>query len=487
MADKPLGEDGYYMLTIAWNLAGGKGMSAGPTQNVTGTQPLATLLYGALAWIVRCLGGDHWVFLRAVIILGTFLLVAFGVVVGKVAAALTAKEERSREAFAVAFTLAAGSFYLFRTFTYGLETGIYLLLLASCVLLSLRLPVGGACSIRQALVLGLLVGLTGTARIDFGVPFAVFAASALVQRRVRISRLVLTGVTALALVLPWLAWVKTVSGFWIPTSGLAESSLVTWARVPDRLWALVGAVVQQWLPPLYTAGRPFLTAVGLVSIPTLAAIGSRAVGGGAFEGPRLTVLLYWLAGTLVLSATYCLLFWSTHFYVRYTAPLTVITIPLTACWVAAIARRQRRTLAMVLATVMLLFALSAYRSLHSGRIGNTHALAAAYINEHLRGARVGAFQSGVIGYFNENVVNLDGKINRAALEAAGGGRLGGYIDEQRIDALIDWPEVIHGALGEDYLRGWSSCRWPVPAGASVCLERAGARQTAPADELQRAP
>src|SRR5215216_2469295 len=61
LADKPLGEDAYYMITIGWNLGAGQGMSYGG-QPTTGTQPLMTLLYGGLATIVRAAGGDRWTF-----------------------------------------------------------------------------------------------------------------------------------------------------------------------------------------------------------------------------------------------------------------------------------------------------------------------------------------------------------------------------------------------------------------------------------------
>jgi hypothetical protein len=53
------------------------------------------------------------------------------------------------------------------------------------------------------------------------------------------------------------------------------------------------------------------------------------------------------------------------------------------------------------------------------------------------GARVGARQSGTLGYFRENVVNLDGKVNEEALSRQAD--LMAYAEEQGIEWVCDWP------------------------------------------------
>ena len=85
---------------------------------------------------------------------------------------------------------------------------------------------------------------------------------------------------------------------------------------------------------------------------------------------------------------------------------------------------------------------------------------------------MGAFQSGVIGYFNANVVNLDGKMNPEALTAAASHALPAYLDRADIQYLVDWPSVIDDALPADYLRArWQPCPQQVPGDASICLAR----------------
>jgi hypothetical protein len=82
LLDKPLGEDGFYMLSVARSLAEGAGLSYGSTAT-TGVQPLATICYAAIYWITNLLGlGDHAA-LRAVIFVNVVFLAAVGVLSGR--------------------------------------------------------------------------------------------------------------------------------------------------------------------------------------------------------------------------------------------------------------------------------------------------------------------------------------------------------------------------------------------------------------------
>ncbi|MBK9284692.1 MAG: hypothetical protein IPM51_10305 [Sphingobacteriaceae bacterium] len=51
LADKPISEDGFYMLTVAWNFGQGKGFAYNQDFKTSGVQPLAAMLYGVLAFI----------------------------------------------------------------------------------------------------------------------------------------------------------------------------------------------------------------------------------------------------------------------------------------------------------------------------------------------------------------------------------------------------------------------------------------------------
>jgi hypothetical protein len=111
-------------------------------------------------------------------------------------------------------------------------------------------------------------------------------------------------------------------------------------------------------------------------------------------------------------------------------------------------------------------------SLHTGRTSNGHAMNAGFVQSNFQSSKVGAFQSGVIGFFNPNVVNLDGKVNYSALVYTRRSELYRYVDMAGIDTLIDWPGYISGALDENWrFSNWKKCELPVPYRESICLQR----------------
>ncbi len=55
------------------------------------------------------------------------------------------------------------------------------------------------------------------------------------------------------------------------------------------------------------------------------------------------------------------------------------------------------------------------------------------------GDRVGMGQSGTAGFFNAQVVNLDGKVNAAVFEAMRTQRFCAFVDSARYEWLADWP------------------------------------------------
>jgi hypothetical protein len=56
--------------------------------------------------------------------------------------------------------------------------------------------------------------------------------------------------------------------------------------------------------------------------------------------------------------------------------------------------------------------------------------------------KIGAFQSGTLGYFLDNVVNPDGKCNADALRAVTTGKVIDYMLSQYLKYIADWPDLI---------------------------------------------
>ena len=188
------------------------------------------------------------------------------------------------------------------------------------------------------------------------------------------------------------------------------------------------------------------------------------------KGALRSTFAPWVLALATLTVIYLLLFWSAHFYARYTAPLVIVSVPLLALAFAEQrwAQRQPPLLAAVFA---LFFCIWDVASLHTGRMGNNFLITAGYIQRNFANDRVGAFQSGTDGFFNPNVENLDGKLNQGALLAAQERRLPDFIDAEHIDLLYDDQGYIH-KLPQDYLdREWQPCPSPAALPQWVCLKR----------------
>lgn len=473
LIDKPVGEDGYYMLTVADNIATKGHVVYNRGAWATGIQPLATVLFALLDWIVKVFHGSSAALIRSVMLLGAALFVVLAWQLSRIAAMLAPPSLR-RYAAVLAFLLTIFSFTLFRLFTYGLETGIYLILIAACFQITLRIAVRGRTSVQDMLLLGLAAGCAGEARIDFGLMFAVLLGVLLAYRWVSWGKALGSGAMALLLVSPWFWFVHRVSGSWLPSSGKAESTLVTQHVFAQRAGTMLIAVAGEVMPWCYGVVSHVTVLIAILSAAAI--VGLLAYRQDLRQSLRGLLLsrhsMVWLAGLVTLVAIYVALFNATHFYYRYVAPLAVLTVPACAVVLAhsGWVRRHIVTVGLVLAMV---FACWAGGSLHTGHLGNSQTISAGYIRKNFPTAHVGSFQSGVVGFFNHNVDNLDGKLNQGALEASARHQLPAFIDSEHINVLVDWPSVVHANLPESYLeQEWMPCPIPmVGDGESICLLR----------------
>jgi hypothetical protein len=476
LGDKPVGEDGFYMLTVADNMATTHHLVYNYDMPATGIQPLATLLFAGIAVAVHRLGGDRWTLIRAIIVFGSILLVVFSWMMAFLAASL-APESRRQLVFGLAFFLVLFDFTAFRLFTFGLETGVYLCSLAVCMLIWRRLVATPRARWRDIFLLGVAAGIAGLSRIDFGLLFVVLLGFLLIKRIAGLLQVLTAGLIALVIVSPWFAFVHKVSGDWLPSSGKAESKLFTLPdshRIPSMIVSFVAHIVP-W--SFASAGTLPTTMIGLVSLAILVFLFLRA------RETRIAIrsssqfraiFIPWMTGIAALAFIYVAFFWSMHFYPRYLSPLLILSIPLLALVLAEWSFAQRHT-ATVCAVFVFFFCAWDVASLHTGHIANSNLIAAGYIHANYPDTRVGTFQSGVIGYFNPGVENLDGKLNQGALRATQAHALPTFIDSENINVLVDWPGYIEWLPGDYRERGWQRCPQPMPVPESLCLIRKTSR------------
>lgn len=479
LSDQPVGEDGYYLMLAAWNLARGEGLTVNFGEVVTGIQPLMTFVLAGVAWNVQAFGGDKFDFARAMILFGGVNAIVFAYLVERVTRlALDPSADRDT-AGAIAFIGAALSFYLFRTFTYGLETGLYLALIAALIWATLHVLREGKPGVAVSIGLGLLIGLCGLGRIDFGIVAAIVFGILFLRGRLGFAPAFIAGAVALCVTAPWLLWVRSVSGTFMPSSGPAQASLVDWSSAYGRADTMILSVAQNvapWAPIFF---EPLAALAAVLTLLALIFAAMRSSRGERTWAPSSSaVLSAWGLGLWVLPFLYFTFFWAAHFYPRYTAPLTILSLLVLGAAIARLPLRVRRAATLAAFVVFACAnAWAAWNTHHRGGIGDGHSVAAGYVARNLpKESRVGAFQSGVVGFYNENVINLDGKVNVEALAAIRTKQIEEYLDRARIDYVIDWEGVIDGLMPRAMKSGeWVRCPLPVGNKESVCVMRKGAR------------
>jgi hypothetical protein len=487
-------EDAYYALSVARQAALGNGISADGLQKTNGFQPLWVALNIPLYAIAD---GDRTAGLRLSQALSTTLWLAFVALLALHAHALVRRHGgRGAAAAAAAAIVAAGSVSIFRLFHNGLETGLVLVLLAASVLVLDRWERWTA---RRVLAAGLLLGALAWARLD-AVAFVLAFGAVAVLRAWRgdrpTSALAPLAACALAAVVltPWLAYNVSLDGSPMPSSGKAEGSHVD---VVHNLGSALKAAGAWSAPPvlrptMHYTDFPFseilsVLAIALVLV-AVAFVRRRARAGAGAGTLALLCFLAFLGGWYVFN------FGPWWFMERYLSPLMLLTIP----WLAAafeLARPRRGALAGLAAVVLLtnvpVFAVLAggptwpppawsARDSNLGAHPNlNHESQLAWIRARIAPeCVVGGFEAGTLLYFRDRTVNLDGKVNHDALEAARAGRSPEYVARRRIDVLVDIesgpPRALRGRFDQ-----WRKVEdmgryeaWVRRARESTCLKRA---------------
>ncbi len=241
-----------------------------------------------------------------------------------------------------------------------------------------------------------------------------------------------------------------------------------------RLIIAVTAVFDHAVPFLYTGNRMFIGIVCLAAVAAIVILYAKFNRARIFSNYRYVRFLYlWLYSVIPVIIIYTLYFTAVHFYIRYFAPLSVIFIPVLVLVFLSISSSFKNKYIKLLlpAASFLLFFVYAFFFFHSGNTGWSRTISAGYIyNSHLESKRIGAFQSGVTGYFNSNVFNLDGKIDHEALNYLRNKKIDVYIDSMKIDYISDWPQYLEFIDSSYLAKNWKLVT-DAPQDSSLYYER----------------
>lgn len=447
-------EDGYLMLTIARNMAIGLGMSVSDgTIPSNGVQPLATFIF-SVPYLLS--GGDKVVGLWGVQLISA--VIAFAGIFSVRALARVFLSPQSNSPiwpWLVATLWFASPLLLLHTMN-GLETGLYTVMVSlSLTLFARLLDRGAAATVGDRLFLGVVCGITFLARND-----AVFLIAAIgliwlahalaVQQRAFwpvLAELVAPAVVVALIAAPWLINNYVSFGSIVPVSGTAQSLSGGWAKNADLLPAKLFEYALPMLPvPNGLETRPAFMVFAMIVVALILITFTVQVW------RRGGVARYVMAAYLMFSALmifyYGFLFGAGWFLSRYLSPLAPLLITATVSVTLSLAgrlvptRAAAATYAMGSLSLVLCLALLG-RYLVPGVRDQGHFQVVHWVQENVpEETWIGAVQSGTLGYWHNRTINLDGKVNPAALQAIQtNGDVRDYVVHSRIDYLADWEGI----------------------------------------------
>jgi len=456
-------DDGYYMLTIARNIALGNGFSISdglvPTN---GTQPLGTLLYAAGFIAVQ---GDKFQ--------GITFALAIQIIISLLAAVLIflgAKKYFYNKTLHPSLHLAVAVLWYASPTTVshtqnGLETALATLMIVTCLIaydaISSRLKTG--LWPISCIFLGFLLGISFLVRNDscFLILAVLGVHSLLAWRNKNLTRgiaqnLIVAGVSFIV-ALPWLWFNVSKFGHPVPVSGRAESYEAFWgSNFYYSLVAFLENISLVFRIPLSMEGNrniQLASGIILLALLILAAIYHRWLTEKFSAG---VAILACFVGFLFIY--YSMFFEMATFLGRYFFPAVLLSALIAVPVAAAVFKRIYAlqpigATVVVLAGVFLTVMCVGLNVRTFSRPANLQMQLVRWVEANVpEGTWVGAVQSGTLGYFYDYSINLDGKVDPQAFKARMASQIPQYLLKRNVKYLVDWVGITEWANKPEFAK-----------------------------------
>ncbi len=462
--NRVVADDAFYYFTIARHLAAGHGPTFDGLALTNGFHPLWLLLLAPLFAAAAAWGAGAWTAVHLALSLCALLDVASGALLWRLLRRLGFP--RGAHYATAAWFLSPFTVLLsLRGMESALTVTLFVLWLTVVLgALGSDPATGGLRGPGRGALVGFLTGLAFLARTDNGpllaLTLAVLVAAASWRARGGWARglrfLLAAGAVATLVAVPWFLWNLAVFGTpWQVSGAVKLQNPQVFGHVPGDLGNLSRFFLAfVWVPAYFAAGESlkhrsaFLAiasaqwAVIAVLLPFLVRALWRP------RTPLLRGLVAALTAYLLAHAAAYVLVLRTYVVWYATVPALVLVVLFGGIAADDLLHRRRRAIRVGIAAVALVAAAATYAQyFHATRVrpGGEEAVVRPILTKIARlapGTRaVGAFNAGAAGYFAPDigpftVVNLDGLVNNAAVEAWRRGRYLEYL-ESHVDVVID--------------------------------------------------
>ena len=443
-----ISEDGYYMLTIARNIAIGNGMStANGTIPTNGTQPLVTFIMAGIFYLA---GGDKILSIIIIVIMQWVVAVLISVLIYKTGIRLFKDHpDKKRISMLAAAIWYAGPMTMMHTIN-GLETGWYTL--AVLYIVSLIVFRDEALNMRFSILIGFLLGIAFWIRNDAIFLISAMALVFLTPRLFpmsigyvkRFAYVIMIGLTSFITASPWLIYNQFTFGRIMPISGYAQMFEVRYGGNFINLPRIITEYFEMLIPIPFGAQKYLPVWIFcVVFILTVIFIVRKYYQ--ITDIYRKRAIMITGIFLIFLCIFYGTVFDSYYFLPRHLYPPTVFLV---LGWSLAIfygteklkAKIKQAPLLLGIIFLIIVSVISVIR-LNQANF-HMHFQEVDWVKNNLGDdVWVASFQSGALGYFHDRTINLDGKVNPEALRARQRNRMPDYMLDKKVKYLVDWVNL----------------------------------------------
>ena len=283
------------------------------------------------------------------------------------------------------------------------------------------------------------MGLTVLARIDSILIVLFILFTLLFTRALSKKEFAWISLITFFTLLPWLYFVFTTQGSIIPSSASVQTGLTS-AELSYRIDQFFFSIFTNYIPWLHSGQTQSLIIYILTLIFILYLYKYQKVFIKNFF--KFLIIKYWSVAILISSIVYLIFASQPYFFFRYLSIHILIAIPFLALLITnLLSYRSSKFKNSFIAIVLIIFFVNAVYYFHYPKQVTGLALRTSFIEKNkLFEQKIGMAQNGISGYFFDNILNLDGKVNNEALKAIKGNYLYNYISRENISILIEWEE-----------------------------------------------
>lgn len=433
-----INEDGYYMITIARNIALGLGMTIAEGQIPTnGVQPFYTFVLAGVSWLAN---SDKILILKLIVIVQLFVSISIFALIWRIGNELFKERKNSANISLFAASVWFSNPLSLLQQTNGLETGLYtisILLFVWLLLFKIKTH-----NIVNSVVLGIFLGIIFLIRNDgvfFITAVCVFVIFYKSYDKEKVTNnlihSVIIGLISAAIALPWLIY-NLKFGSIVPISGHAES-----ISEAEPIYKYVTTVFVEYLLSFYAIPLVVKDKAIVIIISSLITIVIFALlfkNYKKFTEKQKQIFLLTVFFLFCLGIFYGIFFKTYYFLERYLFPVSPFIYLLWSFTIFKLFAHIRfRTLKYTLAGLFFAYFSAISLKNYTNDYQLYFSTSVKWVEKNVKENEwIAALNSGMLGYYHDRTINLDGKVNPYALDAIKQNRLWDYFSGLKVDYLV---------------------------------------------------